>query len=140
MKKKIEDYMHLYLGCEVESNFNRRRKLVGFLYNESGNTKAMILDFNEDYSRIGQPYSVDFLNCKPLLRPLNSITNDDAHAIADELEIITSSVYRWVDAGLSGNITTFSTQVKFINALRKRYYDCDGLIESCLAIDKRTLK
>ena len=68
------------------------------------------------------------------------ITIDEAIEIADELGICTSNSAMWVTDAINGGIKNFNKQVKFINALRKRHFDCDKLIESGLAIDKTTLK
>lgn len=76
--KKIEDYLHLYLGCEVRTNDTamdtilrgRTGTFVGFT-DES--RTSVIMKF-----RAGPDGRAGLWNIKPLLRPLSDMTEQEA--------------------------------------------------------------
>lgn len=168
-EKKIEDFLHLYLGCEVStpdgtgwlaSVERDRRKMDGLLLSNAVNVhfKKIIATKNsvdgydrtrnygrylikqESYVPLGAPdntepeFSIPG-GIKPLLRPLSDMAEGEKTSICDELGIITSNCFTWIESALHGAILKFDTQVKFINSLRKRSFDVDGLIESGLALN-----
>lgn len=130
MKKKLEDYLPFYIWCDVMTGDKRIA------------IKCQLAGVEYDYAVVDHPTKGRLVtivqNIQLLLRPLSDIKERDYHDIAEELEINTASVYTWLDRALvKGDF--FATTVRLVNALRKREFDCDRLIEAGLAIDKTKL-
>lgn len=69
MDKKIEDYLHLYIGCQVAEDYSGKGsgKLIGVdLFNRQAIVKHNTI------------WPFDFLEVKPILRPLFDMTEDEA--------------------------------------------------------------
>jgi hypothetical protein len=62
MSKEIKDYLHLYLGCEVETYWDWDNKL----------SPHLLMKISED----------GFKKVKPILRPLSSMTEEEAIELA----------------------------------------------------------
>ncbi len=115
MKKDIKDYLHLYLGQE-------------FLYSETKDETHYELDAD----RLCTIYADnDFKYIKLLLRPLSNITEKEIEewnktsTPIGEMSIESAQQIHWA---------------KRLNYYRSIGIDCDGLIDSGIAIDKTILK
>lgn len=116
MEKKIEDYLHFHLGCELFSEATHQN--VGTLHGIVG---------NQAYFKVnGVLYNSDMANYKPILRPLSSLTKEE-----DE-EFI--SVKFNEDFNLKPLYT--DNDYNSFAWLLKNHFDPFGLIESGLAISK----
>lgn len=132
MEKKIEDYLHLYFGCECE-------------YMEEDDDKVQIVKLE------GRIIDNEFYWCKPLLRPLSSITEEENildeicvaigvephlfyQAYADLILILVKGDYE----NTSLYVSVFE-MAEIIRILCKHGIDVFNLIESGLAIDKNTI-
>lgn len=84
MTKKIEDYLHLYLGCEITwfdknlSSLQYSGKLVGAMGRGPMGYEFCIYETTGD---IKYPKTT-FHEIKPILRPLSSMTRGEAISIA----------------------------------------------------------
>lgn len=162
MSKDIKDYLHYYLGCEVESNYVRKRKLVGFIY-RNNESWPMIQDLGEAGNPIGMPYSVAHNDVKLLLRPLSDMTEDEAkvcykiNPYSKGEWLIKSVLVKENTKGYQPNIVQINwegkegstgyacgTDYMYFNKLSaeqfsyllSNHFDLFGFIESGLAIDK----
>lgn len=129
---KLQEVLHLYLGCELEYILSGiKHTLIGI---ESDDTAYIFGGTNG--RRVVSVHHV-----KPILRPLTSMSREEYQKydcaqkdgevgeefIGSEAETSTAFVY-------------FSHMAISINRLRKDGFDCDGLIESGLAINKSLQK
>lgn len=130
--KKIEDYLHLYLGCEVE-RFGRSGKAYG----KDDLTGDVI---HEIYADI-YPYYI-----KLLLRPLSDITDEEAWTCLEYCDAggrntpkcaLTSPVCTLTDPTFNSNLSPdqWFLATKY---LLSKHFDLFGLIPAGLAIDKTT--
>ena len=138
METKLEDVIHLYLGCEVQTKKIAEteqgmpmKRLKGILSDVDllmGENKYGIHLENEKHPTDTTNFAIsDF---KPILRKLEDITEEE-QAVWDstdtpigEMHIQSALQIHWA---------------KRINYYRSIFIDCDGLIEAGLAIDRKTL-
>ena len=132
-EKKIEDYTHLYIGCEVFGTYSDQSGSKGYLSGvTNGGTECEIQFFLEDGINVEEdPVWNDVKEIKLILRPLSDMTieecgyckipphwsNEDLHELIDE--------EAWT-----------CEQVRY---MLSKHFDLFGLIEAGLAIDKTTL-
>ncbi len=154
MEKKIEDYLHLYLGCEME----RGGIVTGALLQA-----AKEAAFNA------------WLDFKPILRPLSDMTEEEAadvytierdrilhtptidHDLSKRIDfgwVVTrldhmnigllirfdGVCYKVVDEGKRPTIEPAMNQPLIFHYLLSKRFDLFNLIPDGLAIDKTTLK
>lgn len=138
-EKNIEDYLHLYLGCEVVI----QKSFTGFgRYLVKGdkvvlNTK-LLMELGEDGNCTYTPNYI-----KPILRNLNDMTEEEKlqlaynhaypHVKFSSKESALNSMY-----GRYGSKWFTAYQDEFLFLLSK-HFDLFGLIEAGIAIDKTTL-
>lgn len=127
--KKIEDYLHLYLGCKVELDnggskvYNRKLIAVGGVDDEPY-CKLRLGDAGE-----GQFVHAVLLKenrAKPILRPLSSMTEEEREEAA-------------TTATIHGAHITITTHYEGMRYLLSKHFDLFGLIDAGLAIDSTTL-
>jgi hypothetical protein len=130
MEKRIEDYLHLYLGCDVESTGGKRGKLIWTSYQD---TACVVYENDDPRGRVG--YKNYF---KPILRPLSDMTEDEKVEFeATKVFVLATPVHH------VGNMQWTPETFRW---LLSKQFDLFGLIESGLAInikdvaDKTTLK
>lgn len=114
--KDIKDYLPFYLGCDVEYK--------GKIYSWFPENKPHI----ELCSKIGKRVSYCLWNeVNPILRPLSDMTESEKYNMLDPMMF-----------GLEKLLGTNKIEqaAELVNQLRKKGFDCDGLIEEGLAIDK----
>lgn len=134
MNKEIRYYFHLYIGCMVQ-------------YTGMANPRKLT------FAWAGSLLETDaWKNVKFILRRLDSMTEEDACIIAKILisphaiyhiskpEWCLESAKYWAKHGLIAVFSSnaFSTLEAF-NYLRSKGYDCDGLIDANLALDREKL-
>ena len=136
--KELKDYLHLYLGCEVKFPKSQSPKTNGVVKCDA----ECIHDLHE--------YG-EWEYCKPILRPLSDMTQDEADVIwgiLDWNERITgvariTDIIREFDVIEEDNDTTSNAHwgylCKILPYLLKYGFDLFGLIDAGLAIDKTTL-
>lgn len=145
MDKRIEDYLHLYLGCEVEDEDER-----------AGTLKLMSVSVGGYHATNGRTNVHGASKyCKPILRPLSDITdkhiNELWEAVGYNTEYESPAYPGMTKRKFLKRVfeehedeqrieITFETAVVMQNLLRKNGYDCDGLIDAGLAIDKTKLE
>ena len=147
MDKRIEDYLHLYLGCEVEWGFEARKK-IGRLAGKDERYGWQIFDPSNAIVSY-HPCRTDLL--KIILRPLSDMTDEHINELWDTVGYnpeYESPAYpgmtkrKFLKRVFEENGNEQRVEIKFENAaiiqnfLRKKGYDCDGLIPAGLAIDK----
>lgn len=149
--KQLKDYLHLYLGCEVETCMRKAqgegkpmKKLHGTLMEvDLGmDDKAGIL-MEDETDKSNYEY-FRYSDIKPLLRPLSSINKEDVKlldkAVFGIYDNSNYAIIEYKDVLLPRYPTSarpaFPTYVRIINELRKMGFDCDNLIEAGLAINK----
>jgi hypothetical protein len=123
-EKKIQDYLHLYLGCEVMAG-THRCKLIGI---EDG---AIVMH------SISGRHVILFANIKPILRCLSDMTEQEMQECGN-MEYDFSDdpdLNKWepkdFEIGLSPRQFAW---------LLSKHFDLFDLIPDGLAIDKSTLK
>jgi hypothetical protein len=120
--KKIEDYIHLYLGCEVMDLYNNK---VGKLVGVSG--KDVLVSHNTQWCLAHK-------EVKPILRPLSSLTGEE----------IEEMWYGHTGAEVRGEMPNgltvfFNVTPEHVAYLLSLGIDLFSLIPSGLAIDKTKL-
>jgi len=122
MNKKIEDYLHLYLGCDVKWGADTVRLI---------DTDGVNCNVHGEF--IGTTKcNTSIKNISPILRPLSSMTIDEKKANKDFMAI-----------GEKFDLHFFEEIVdaaKYYHWLLSKHFDLFGLIEDGLAIDATTLK
>lgn len=141
MEKKNEDYLHLYLGCEVmvmdEDGQTFRDRLEQVFYAKNGDREFGIYEW-------GLLPIKDYREIKLLLRPLSSMTVKEICTIFNEAfapSFATDNI-KAVSGSLFGLHKFISEYGDFdsIQKLLKLGFDLFGLIDAGLAIDSTTLK
>lgn len=115
----IKDYLHLYLGCEVQ------------VQSESEKGKIKILACvepvsNKAWTESGNTHYIDLI--KPILRPLSDMTEEEKR----EADLV-----RGNGDGCDNYAVPEAYEFKY---LLSKHFDLFGLIEAGLAIDKTTIK
>lgn len=148
MNKKIEDYLHLYIGCEFLADGNRDT-LAGVHYHANG---IFALLGRETESTTPEGWWVDNCDFKLLLRPLSSMTEEEKVRLAlwefpniKEAEISkndsdNASICFRSETGMKCYLNFHHISPESTRKLLKAGLDLFGLIESGLAIDKTKSK
>lgn len=133
MKTELKDVLHLYLGCQVQTNYRREttggspmKKLKGTLQEIDLYMPDKCGVLLEDQSDKTHYSNLDIKTVKPILRPLSDMT---------EKEWLKEMPDR--PALKPGYELNFSATQ--FNWLLKQGFDLFGLIESGQAIDKTKL-
>jgi hypothetical protein len=131
--KKIEDYLHLYIGCEVaapnpydDHGVEIAKGVLTGLHGEYGPEIQFIIDGNAEE----HPEYVQFIKVKPILRRLSSMTEEEtAHW---------NKLKRYNP--VNGKVEMFQehNEEQFLWLLSKGF-DLFGLIDAGLAIDAAIL-
>jgi hypothetical protein len=79
MKKKLEDYLHLYIDCKIVGTYNDGSGSEGFLTGvTNGGTECEIQFLLEDGINVTEePELNNVTEVKPILRPLSDMTQDE---------------------------------------------------------------
>lgn len=125
MIKDIKNYLHLYLGCEVEvtdESESWTKTLTGFETRDNGSYTAWcnITGYNSHNG-----YSV-----KPILRPLSDMTEEEKEELEEyqyDDNVVTLEKY--------GTVIQSYVPIIFERMLEMQF-DLFGLIEAGIAIDK----
>lgn len=136
--KDIKDYLHLYMGCEVEVQQNwRANNFEPVLEHKAGAILRVdpillaIIREREDFK------------VKPILRPLSDMTEEEWFAVETKICLSPVEGHGYLQDNFIKDMPDdrFSWGVtnKAIIELRKMGIDCDGLIESGLAISSLTI-
>jgi hypothetical protein len=118
----IKDYLHLYIGCEVDTNVQGQYiHPYGCIKIEELTVENLFIilermRFNEEYY------------CKPILLPLSDMTEEESRE-HDQIEMVKVKT-------LDGTIVHDANAVVW---LLSKHFDLFGLIDAGLAIDKTTL-
>lgn len=137
MEKKIEDYLHLYLGCEVESNITWSSELIPI---REANPEDLILIYDtlERQEKYPNDYDGDWHKyCKPILRPMSSLTDEESLECGKGvLDFYPTKKANDENGGLWSSTLYHPSQILW---LLSKHFDLFGLIESGLAISKTKL-
>lgn len=87
MSKKIEDYLHLYMGCECLMDGTDKGRFIGYdsrLHDKEVQMAFITIQFNEFNAEDWTVYNDDeeLKRIKLLLRPLSDMTEDEAEHFA----------------------------------------------------------
>lgn len=118
MTKKIEDYLHLYLGCECEVEYwggEKCRKSI---------TPELMYNFKSNGHG-----NLQIRHIKPFLRPLNNLTQGEIRNAVNPMVYGLKTLDSPEVLRQAGEIT---------NYLLSKHFDLFNLIESNLAIDSTT--
>lgn len=115
--KKIEDYLHLYLGCDI---FVPRQNQ----------------DLKDDIMRLtaAKMCGYDLSNVKPILRPLADMTEEEGALMDDMAKRQRDNYIEIQNCKFFDGIRTESAEA--FAFLLSKHFDLFGLIEAGLAIDK----
>lgn len=145
MKKELKDYLHLYLGANYIIKYKYKthytRKALPRLTNGSYYNVVSLLRFPQYY------------DVKLVLRPLGDMTQEYANELWEHLELngdfMKGNGYRRKGYILKAFLDNYFEDIDDVwdfdlfnrasMKLRKDGFDCDGLIEAGLAIDKTTI-
>lgn len=138
MKTELKDVLHLYLGCEIQTSFRTAsmmgqpmNKAIGILVDCDLLLPGKIgIQFEWDKATLDTT-TLPIDSCKPILRQLSSITDEEQ---VKWNEISTPIGEMAIESAIQIHWT------KRINFYRSIFIDCDGLIESGQAIDKNQTK
>jgi hypothetical protein len=122
----LKDYLHLYLGCEVEFGLNlnnlRRGTFIGFV------------DYNRIDARIafraGPEGRVNVFLLKPILRPLSDLTEEEMKEVCRFTR--DAQAYKEFDSAVGKE----SINAEVALYLLSKHFDLFGLIDAGLALDK----
>lgn len=125
MEKKLQDYLHYYLGCDYWTN------------NSQGNLNAKTLHDVIDMCNRNKEVELH-------LRRLEDISDDEWFKIECETSVAPDAI-GW--HGVRESILTMDTRHRFhwtitnevLIILRKLSVDVDGLIDAGLAVDAKTV-
>lgn len=120
---KIEDYLHLYIGCNAETSHGIR-KLIG-------------VEDDIAYTTGGMGFYFISEGIKPILRRLSDMTPEEA-AECWKLTDTDREIEGWQVVDYFRREENFYEPKTFLYLLAK-HFDLFGLIDAGLAIDKATL-
>lgn len=152
-EKKIEDYLHLYLGCEVEVDSKRpsgnelvddkrRGTFIGYADPHKISVKLAF--------RAGPHGQVNTFFVKPFLRPLSDMTEEEGREYAKHYgikgdlpcTISEENGYVKISIGYKNHgaslfpLSDYGQKPESLRYLLSKHFDLFGLIEAGLAIDK----
>lgn len=122
MEKKIKDYLHLYIGCEVQVTPFHDIKYIGKLIGTDGYCQLSVV-INGDHFSTERHISI----CKLLLRPLSDMTEEEKEWQQNQSK------------KSSGFFPSYTEIAELTKYLLSREFDLFHLIESGLALDKTKL-
>lgn len=127
--KELKDYLHLYLGCEID--ISGQREILDSVA-KSGQIETLFRGHLRNYRDLSDE------DIAPILRPLSDMTDEEytEYANIEFGEDTTDWDYDEKTKRSIGEVTEFN---RFAYLLKK-HFDLFGLIEAGLAIDKTTLK
>lgn len=129
MDKKIEDYLHLYLGCDVTiGNWFPKDYSKKVLESVEPSRKVAAIGFyyyNGETCTTSTRWELPIVDIKPILRQLSDMTEEEANK-SDALG----------SDEINGQLVLSPEAILY---LLSKHFDLFGLIESGLAIDKSTL-
>lgn len=132
MKKDITDYLHLYLGCEVEYGYEGRRS-IGDLHGLDPKfgwkvfTRRPIPDYHTVRTEL----------IKLILRPLSDMTDQEMDEVWYGHEPKNVLVMDYKNSGITRKVALCSERTRY---LLSKGFDLFGLIAAGLAIDKTLIK
>jgi hypothetical protein len=129
---KLQDYLHLYLGCYVAVKGERwvNNGFVGRLIGVTED-RALIEFMGDNWEK--------FEDFKPILRPLSDMTDDECHEYgveSDSGEFSYGTISSDCTIGGHHHILDITRIAEITRCLCESGFDCFGLIEAGLAIDK----
>ncbi len=146
MEKKIEDYLHLYLGCEcqvdddkigINYGVTRRVPVLGKI-NPSDIIRHTTVKVVYDIMKKHGFETIPFPSVKIILRPLSDMTEEEAK----EVNVEGAKGWRRINNGINDDIYLglIHRQANEVKYLISKSFDVFGLIKAGLAIDRTTLK
>lgn len=141
MEKKIEDYLRLYIGCEIQApspdeEFVQCKGLLTGIHGEF-EAEVQFYDINNNVDE--EPSYCPYDRIKPLLRPISDMTEDEMFEMSEITGLLQNEnlIKAWV------NGSAFSLSIhkmpELFTFLLKKGFDVFGLCEAGLAIDKTKL-
>lgn len=146
MEKQLKDYLHLYLGCEMEVKHKQIAILSGVSYDERGKYFIHLNDKENGY------YILFIQEAKPILRPLSDMSEEEKILVylweypnykSGELIKNDSDEDFFVvknENGMKVYINQHHFSAETTRKLLKAGFDLFGLIESGIALDKTKLQ
>ena len=153
MKKRIEDYLHLYMGCDIQTNISKFLSIGSLMFSS--------LDSDSYESIMHSLKEFKDAYCKPILRPLSDIRVNEVMALCKIEGLVNAEVVSrdatciWLKddsynllISFTGNITLYKGGLPYPMAkgfemtryLLENKFDLFRLIEDKLAINKLSLK
>lgn len=127
--KDIKDYLHLYLGCEVEYGYDGR-KAIGDIHGLDPHAGWKVFTRKP----IPMYHTVRTELLKPILRPLSDMTEEEFdYMFFKQPGYVSIESKALVDK-------RFDISPHQVAFLLSKGFDLFGLIEAGLAIDRTTLK
>lgn len=131
-KKGIEDYLHLYLGCEceVQNGSEVPLKLTGLSYDGTQNIWWGYFEETE------LAYS-EAINLKPFLRQLSDMTEPEKIEMRwIDSEFVSENMLPEIRASRLTNLHYSRKSAEITRYLLSKYFDIFGLIKKGLALPK----
>lgn len=137
MTKDIKDYLHLYLGCEVQLRHNgtfvpdpyEPTCYLSRITDGRMDSVGVRYDGSEE---IIYPFTADI---KPILRPLSDMTEEEARQLCPNGEEPFLKYLSEKDEWYTNRIHFYTAYSECYRFLLSRGFDLFGLIDSGLAID-----
>ena len=120
--KNLKDYAHFYIGQDIDTGTGRVT-LVGVHIDKINETSRMVV-LNGNVT-----HTMDFDNCNLILRPLESITDEEAHGLPNQY-ISAKDFHIWYNH-YNGHLKPAE-----VLALLNMGFDLFGLIEAGIALNK----
>lgn len=147
MKTELKDVIHLYLGCEVQTDSNpiQIEKLIGV---EFGTNKGVLIiqtSWNGLTNYHREDEGIEYI--KPILHPLSELMNEDSlespkiESIVNELPGHCDAYDEWLNVFIESpdQFRLMQAPFELILELIKQQFDVFGLLESGQATNKTTL-
>lgn len=132
MEKKIEDFLHLYLGCNAKVLIEKE-EVTALIYCVRTSRTVTI-------STIKSNFEINMKHVKPILRPLSDMTEDEEIQVCNICNLMTATNIKQALMNGGHYVIHVGYGFELTVYLLKQGFDLFGLIESNLAIDKTTLK
>lgn len=151
--KTLESILHMYLGCDVMTEDNRVGRLAGIDLCQKDNSITMLTirysdDTEDDWTVINDDGY--FSRLKPILRPLDSMTEEEAKDLYDQMypDVPRRDDFkaRIIIDQVTGTGVYYEGKVSIIDYvnwypwLLSKSFDLFGLIDSGLALNATKLE
>lgn len=137
--KKLSEYLPYYLGCRCKYKHQEKKGLIN-IHEGVGMWRLIAIHYTEGKVNLEAKGCIEVVSMKdvtPILSKLEDITEEDIKAVGFEAHQMLRNEQG--DRVIPAKEKGFVWAAKQTHYLLSKHYDLFGLIESGLAIDKKTL-